>query len=816
MIPLTPPLVGGVVPSAPTVAPQPVPEPAAPPPPFTDELAGALGAAPAFSAPPSPPPTLAQAPDVGPPPIPPAVTDELAGAPGAPGPVWPPPEWSAAPPAAPLVPAVPSLGPAAPTAPPAIPAPEQASAAPAIPPPDAGPPDVLGQALSLARLSPEEFALTQFQREQEIAKRAKQALAPAQATAAQDAADNAAIFARAQERARQAREELLAESQRISSMQIDPNRWFSDASLPRQIMSVLSVVIGGLAAPAGGRNQGVEVLSQIIDRDIAAQQANLAASQQGLAARRGLVSEMAASAEDEFKAAEAARIAIYERVAQQVEDEAANYDPAGTTALRLATMLREIRAKQAAAVTEFETKYRQIEIDNAKLDLDRRKQQEIERANLADEKLKAYATALDAKRVQNDAARVDLDAKRVDLDAQKIAAEQQRLEEERAKAAKDDVRKYGIGGPAKAVVQPDGSITVRAGEPLMNADGTVFKARKEEEAAKLSKMSTAAGEAVDIIDEIIAIRDRVGGESSVFNSDDKQRLDVLQNRLVILIKGGTEGMSSDEDMKKIAAAAGAADVRSFRARAAGLEKGRERIVQEYNRTLRSNQYTGPTIEFPNRFAGGAPAATADEVRLKNLLVKPSVSIANAETQAMRIARARMVAAGEISDVGRQNIDEKTSRKLLDTADRIAKNYKDISPEQIEGIDALAAAAATDQQAAKDLAFIAKAGQTAKIREYAAQAQPRSAPDRASAKRDAQAEEQVLSALRLPVPASDDGSAAKARLDAVREAARALPAPQRSALAARLRSEKASELGQVFQRRLSSATREQVLRILEGK
>lgn len=139
------------------------------------------------------------------------------------------------------------------------------------------------------------------------------------------------------------------------------------------------------------------------------------------------------------------------------------------------------------------------------------------------------------------------------------------------------------------------------GEAFVNKDGKPFKARNAEVATKLTKQANAAREVADIIDEVIAIRNRSGGESKLWNSDDRQALDVLQNRLIILEKGGTEGMSSDEDMKKLAAAIGADDVSSFRSRSAGLEKGRERTVGFLNQTLRSNQYTGKPVTVPNRF-----------------------------------------------------------------------------------------------------------------------------------------------------------------------------------------------------------------------
>lgn len=193
-------------------------------------------------------------------------------------------------------------------------------------------------------------------------------------------------------------------------------------------------------------------------------------------------------------------------------------------------------------------------------------------------------------------------------------------------AGADAIRKYGVGAPPAVEKNPDGTPKlgpdglpiVRAGT-LTNKDGTPFLARNEENAAKMGNKIYVAGEVNDIINRILDIRDRTGGASSTFNSDERQQLDVLQNRLVVLTKSGTEGMSSDEDMKKLAATLGAADVTSFRARAAGLKEGRDRTNIALNRDLKiTYNYQGDPIAFDNTYAR-SPAENAEIREIKKAM-----------------------------------------------------------------------------------------------------------------------------------------------------------------------------------------------------
>lgn len=134
--------------------------------------------------------------------------------------------------------------------------------------------------------------------------------------------------------------------------------------------------------------------------------------------------------------------------------------------------------------------------------------------------------------------------------------------------------------------------------PLVQKDGkTPYLFPSDTEAPELRKKMGAAFAIRDIVNQILEIRDRVGGEAAIFNSDDRQRLVALQNALTIVKKGGTQGMSSDEDMKRIEDSIGASDVTSFRERSAGLIQGIKNTENELNTTLRANNYTGERIKL---------------------------------------------------------------------------------------------------------------------------------------------------------------------------------------------------------------------------
>lgn len=201
-------------------------------------------------------------------------------------------------------------------------------------------------------------------------------------------------------------------------------------------------------------------------------------------------------------------------------------------------------------------------------------------------------------------------------------AEAKQLEEE---------RKFSVGAPTAVAKDKAGNVVrnedgtpqvVR--ESLKNKDGSAWLARNEAQADEFGNKIAVAGEVNDIISEVQAIREEVGAgklavtKFSPIPTDAKARLDVLQNRLVVLAKSGTQGMSSDEDMKKLSATLGATDLASFTTNAAALNEAKARTISQLNREARNRyNYTGDPITFEDvQRLGANPADAAYEAAAK--------------------------------------------------------------------------------------------------------------------------------------------------------------------------------------------------------
>ncbi len=184
---------------------------------------------------------------------------------------------------------------------------------------------------------------------------------------------------------------------------------------------------------------------------------------------------------------------------------------------------------------------------------------------------------------------------------------------------------------------------------LKNKGDKQYLAPDADSARLTRKKVAAAREVTDMLDQVLAIRDKVGGESAIVNSDEFQKLKLLQSRLVKIEKSGTEGMSSDEDMKKLADAIGAADITSFRARAAGLKEGRDRTVGELNTWLESQNYDGPAITIPSKY--GEPVLSPDQAKVKKLTESETGAVSSDAVKGTAPAILALPGIGQLAFLG---------------------------------------------------------------------------------------------------------------------------------------------------------------------
>lgn len=376
-----------------------------------------------------------------------------------------------------------------------------------------------------------------------------------------------------------------------------------DRNVSHPIVAALSVALGaiGSAMKNESKNPALDMLMSQIDKNVQLQLADREKLRDVAGQRRSAIDAIRQQASDrtaQYNLALAGEIERTKRLGDQIMSRS-NSQLAKANWAEYRAKLDEKKAEVFAAGVNQQV---------AKDERDRAYKEQLRSTRVA-EGQRAAGIALDRQRfaqsqyefderLKREDAKILLEAKQ--LDAAGKAAEAKALREEHEKN-----RELGVGAPprvakdasGKAVVDETGTPVIERGAPLRNADGELFRAADKDSARDLRKKMAAAGEITSIIDEVLAIRDRVGGESETFNSDESQRLGVLQNQLIKISKSGTEGMSSDADMKKLADALGAGDVRSFRSLAAGLEEGRLRTETLFNRELQANQYTGKPVKF---------------------------------------------------------------------------------------------------------------------------------------------------------------------------------------------------------------------------
>lgn len=407
-------------------------------------------------------------------------------------------------------------------------------------------------------------------------------------------------------------DETLADAQRLADTKIDPSGGVHGGRL---LAGVIASIIGGLVQGRTGsaRNAGLDALESTINRGIEAQKAQLANKRGAIDLKRNVLAAEFARHGDMYQAEEAVRLASWRHIDDTLAFEQQNYDPRGRTALLIANQRRQIGAAMAQADEARRQKFLE---NNLKVQDAARQQQ------LADETLRHNRATVGLGYAQLNSAAADRAAARDARTADKAT--------ERADKATERERQFAIGGVPRVQTGPDGKPVIGPdGKPvitndiLRNADGSAWEAESPEATRELRQKKSSATEVISIIDEIRGIRDRVGGESKLLNSDDAQRLEVLQARAKLLTKAGTQGMSSDKDMETLSDAAGTSNATSWRSQEARLVEARSRTESALNVAFHDAKYSGPAITYPQaRAAKNTPAE--DEVQ--SLLQRPQTSL----------------------------------------------------------------------------------------------------------------------------------------------------------------------------------------------
>jgi hypothetical protein len=443
-----------------------------------------------------------------------------------------------------------------------------APAAPAAPPPVYTNPledpglDELGAGRALADLSdrnPEDAALIAMQLEDK-----RKALTEARdLKAANDAVEEQKRIAdtrvKSVERARASTEKLNADATALANQKVDPERWWASRSTGQKIAGVLAAVIGGLVqGRVGGRNTGLDMINDAIEKDIAAQQQNLAHKRELLGVRRSSIGDQDKYDGAAADAADLHRVASYKLVAQQLEAERTQYDPRGTKSVRIAGVIAGVRAAEAKAAQAHGDRVFKREGELIERDLKTRKQFEDERAARQREADARARLAFDRQKQSQDA-----DLKRQEIAAKKDEAAQAKVDKAADKRAEQD-RELGVGGgsiarkvvqdvadPVTGKVEPK-EVIVREDTSLLGKDGKPWHAPDALTAQKLRAQATGTQDLVDALGDLRQLRADAGGANKVSSPDAQAKYMMYTNKAIIAY-ATSKGMSlADEQSQEFA------------------------------------------------------------------------------------------------------------------------------------------------------------------------------------------------------------------------------------------------------------------------
>lgn len=107
-----------------------------------------------------------------------------------------------------------------------------------------------------------------------------------------DVVDRQGIYAQKKDAIDAEREKLIKQQQtdiaKFSSTQIDPNRFWNNASTERQIIMGIAIALG---TNSSGENKALDVINKAIDRDIAIQKENIAIRKDSVTLNSGLLAQ---------------------------------------------------------------------------------------------------------------------------------------------------------------------------------------------------------------------------------------------------------------------------------------------------------------------------------------------------------------------------------------------------------------------------------------------------------------------------------------------------------------------------------------------
>lgn len=180
----------------------------------------------------------------------------------------------------------------------------------------------------------------------------------------QNFADRKAADARTQVK----EDQIVADSQALAAKGLDRNRWFRNADTFSAMAAVGGALIGGLMSKPGQPNQGIQFISNIIDKDIEDQKYDIENKRADLNFRQGAVTREFARTGDLAQAAETVRQASYIAVIDEIKTRQQDFDKNGTQYVEYGKGVMDMQAKRAAAQQMWNEKDREYNLKAIKED----------------------------------------------------------------------------------------------------------------------------------------------------------------------------------------------------------------------------------------------------------------------------------------------------------------------------------------------------------------------------------------------------------------------------------------------------------------
>lgn len=490
-----------------------------------------------------------------------------------------------------------------------------------------------GRASALAGLNDVDLAGVAVQHEEARRQQGVTRMLNLATQAAKDAEFDHANYLRARDTARANRDSAAAAAQKLANEPLN-----TETSLSTKLRGVLMAIGGGLIQHLnGGKNVGLDLFDKEIERDVANAKQDRQMKLDALGMSRQAAEQSLSDADADAHDAAAYRAGAWQRMANQIDLEQQNFDPAGTTALRFEVAKREAKARGAKALIDYE------EAETKRLEAQGKSTREIAQilethrkndADIANDKIRtrndgtrAYA---DLMRAQTDAAKEKNTtqllspayyantykdnpvpphemtrkeyAEFVELSA-KGPKSQAEIRQSSAVAAKNERENSpeNIAGELGA-----GDLTDNAGKPLLFRDSSA--------AAKVAKQRAAVDNSTRLLDQLLIARKRYGWTSDLFKSDAWRAAKADIGALTIEVKNADElGALSGPDMGLIEQQLSTNDPTTLQDPSAGWEQARTNLVNGFNSTLIAEARPG---QKPKRYE---PVKTAEAKSYENSL-----------------------------------------------------------------------------------------------------------------------------------------------------------------------------------------------------